>query len=253
MKADPANNWCFPFVGAVGPPGYYFSVGLSAAVLPPTAPTTGDQWVYYIYGLDSSAGVHRMPFNRVDYYLGNNVNFPSPKSCAAGTFTLFRSTIKQADGTLITTPLIDCVMDFQVAFGIFPNGVNTQPQAIQWQANLLQQPWMQSYGGANKPMIASQIQSYLREVRVFLVYQEGLGDLSKSPSFRFSGFLNLGDQDIANSLDPADYPQVPNDFQQWSPAIMNGALSNPTPSGQQLQYRWKVVEMAVKPMNLIRQ
>ncbi len=239
LEADPSNNfnWCFPFVGAAGPPtGYYSSVGLSGAVLPPTVPTTGDQSVYHIYGLDNSAGVHRMPFNRVDYYLGNNVNFPSPKSCAPGTFTLFRSTIKQADGTLITTPLIDCVMDFQVAFGL---ATNLDNNINKWQTNLA-------------GLQALDIQQQLREVRVFLVYQEGLGDLSKSPSFRFSGFLNLGDQDIANGIDPADYPQVPNNFQQWSPAIMNGALSNPTPFGLQLQYRWKVVEMAVKPMNLIR-
>ena len=177
-----------------------------------------------------------MPFNSVDYYLDNNPNFPKPSSCAAGTFTLYRSTISQADGTLITTPLIDCVMDFQVAFGL---ATNLDNNINKWQTNLA-------------GLSALDIQQQLREVRVFLVYQEGLGDQASPPSFRFSGALNLGDQDIANGIDPAAYPAVPNNFQQWSPTALAGALSNPTPSGLQLQYRWKVIEMAVKPMNLIR-
>src|SRR5208337_197458 len=169
-------------------------------------------------------------------YLDNNSNFPKPKSCAEGTYTLYRSSISQADGTLITTPLIDCVMDFQVAFGLatnLDNNINS---------------WVKTLGG----MTALGVQQQLREVRVFLVYQEGLGDQGNSPSFRFSGALNLGDQDIANGINPADYPAVPKNFQQWSSAALPGALSNPTPAGLQLQYRWKVVEMAVKPMNLIR-
>ena len=112
----------------------------------------------------------------------------------------------QADGTLITTPLIDCVMDFQVAFGL---ATNLDNNINKWQTNLA-------------GLQALDIQQQLREVRVFLVYQEGLGDISKSPSFRFSGFLNLGDQDIANGIDPADYPQVPNNFQQWSAAALPG-------------------------------
>ena len=56
-------------------------------------------------------------------------------------------------------------------------------------------------------MTALQIQQQLREVRVFILFQEGLGETSKSPGFRFSGILNLGDQDIANSLDSANYPR----------------------------------------------
>ena len=135
-----------------------------------------------------------------------------------------------------------------MAFGLDPSGNNTQP--IQWQANLSQQAWMQNYIAGNQ-MTASQIQQHLREVRVFLLYQEGLGDTSKSPSFRFSGILNLGDQDIANGLDPADYPAPPNNFQQWSAAALPGALSTFTPSGARLQYRWKILEMDVKPMNLM--
>jgi hypothetical protein len=132
--------------------------------------------------------------------------------------------------------------------------------ATQWQANLLQQPWMPGYS-ANTRMSALQIQQYLREVRIFILYQEGLGDTSKSPSFRFSGYLNLGDQAIANSLDPT-YPPPPlpaplpansNVFQQLSSAPLPGTpqLGTFNPTGSDQQYRWKIIELAVKPMNLL--
>ncbi|MGA2401616.1 MAG: prepilin-type N-terminal cleavage/methylation domain-containing protein [Syntrophobacteraceae bacterium] len=200
------------------------------------------QQVFYIYGLDNSNGAHRMPFNRVDYYLDNTITADLPSSCRQGTFTLYRSTINQADGQLLKTPLIDCVEDFQVAFGLDTSGVGTQP--VQWQQNL-------SIAGV--AMTALQIQQQLREVRVFLLYQEGLGDTGKSPGFRFSGTLNLGDQDIAHGLDSANYPIPPNNFQQLSSSSLAGTpqLSSFTPSGQNVLYRWKIVEMAVKPMNLL--
>lgn len=162
-----------------------------------------------------------MPFNRVDYYLDKRTgDFPS--SCAQSTYTLYRSTISQSGGTLSYTPLIDCVRDFQVAFGLYnSSAAGTSP--IQWQGNLLQPNWMPN---PNTQMNSSQIQQYLREVRVFVLYQEGLGDTGSKPDFRFSTApLTLGDPDT-------------------------GTLSTWTPSGQDLQYRWKVLEIDIKPMNL---
>ncbi len=223
-----AGNWgCYTFNASSPNTGYYSDA--SAIGNPNT------QQVYYIYGLDSSGGAHNMPFNRVDYYL-DKITADFPSSCAANTYTLYRSTISQATGQLNKTPLVDCVRDFQVAFGIDPGGDTTQP--IQWQNNLA-------------GMTAAQIQQQLRELRVFVLYQEGLGDTSTSPSFRFSGTLNLGDQDIANSLDSGNYPA--NTFQQLSPSALTGnpQLSSFTPTGKDLQYRWKIIEIAVKPMNLL--
>ncbi len=105
-----AGGWCNTFNTATAGAGYY----LNAAAIG----TPNNQQVYYIYGLDNSNGTHNMPFNRVDYYLDNSIAADIPSSCAAGTFTLYRSTINQADGKLNKNPLIDCVEDFQVAFGL---------------------------------------------------------------------------------------------------------------------------------------
>ncbi len=225
------NNWSFSFQN-----GYF----TNANTIGPAAPT--NQQVDYIYGLDSGNGAHVMPFNRVDYYLDNGIPTDIPQSCS-GTYTLYRSTISQQTGALVKTPLIDCVKDFQVAFGIDPYGDPTQ--SIVWEQTLLNPD--------GSPMSAADMQLQLREVRVFLLFREGLGDNGATPDFRFSGYLNLGDQDIAYSLDPADYPSVPNSFVQWSPAALPGAgaLKSFTPTNStDVQYRWKVLEMAVKPLNL---
>jgi hypothetical protein len=220
-----AGAWCYTFNATPGT-GYYNNA--------PTGPPNS-QYVSYIYGLDNSNHGHIMPFNRVDYYL-DKIAADFPSSCAASTYTLYRSYINQLDGTLNKTPLVDCVRDFEVAFGLDTSG-GTQP--IVWQQT---------------SPTAVQVQTQLREVRVFVLYQEGLGDTSTSAgqgssNFRFSGVLNLGDQDIANSLG-GNYT-TNNPFQQLSSSPLTGALSSFTPSGADLQYRWKILEMAIKPMNLL--
>ena len=227
-----AGGWnCFTFNASAPNTGYYANA--SAIGFP------SSQYVYYMYGLDNNVGVHIMPFNRVDYYL-DRIAADFPSSCAASTYTLYRSTINQTNGTLNKTPLVDCVRDFQVAFGLDTS------------AGTLPLVWQQT------SPTALQVQTQLREVRVFVLYQEGLGDTSTtsgqgSSNFRFSGILNLGDQDIANSLDPGHYPS--NTFQQWSPTPLPGSpqlnAGGFTPSGADLQYRWKILEMAIKPMNLL--
>jgi type II secretory pathway pseudopilin PulG len=222
------GQWsCYQFNSSAPNSGYYASAT--------SIPYPNPQHIYYMFGLDSSAGGHRMPFNRVDYYL-DKIAGSFPSTCAQSTFTLYRSLVDQATGQLDKTPLIDCVRDFQVAFGLDTSG-GTLP--IQWQDNLA-------------GLSAAQIQQQLREVRVFVLYQEGLGDTSTTPAFRFSGILNLGDQDIAHGLDNT-YSVPPNNFQQLSNAALSGhpALNSFSPAGADLQYRWKILEMDVKPMNLL--
>lgn len=217
-----AGTWtCRTFASS-----YYTDANAFAAGL-----TTQD--IYLIYGLDDDAGTHRMPFNRVDYYL-ERVAGQIPSGCAQSSYTLYRATVRQDNGLLSAEPLVDCVRDFQVAFGLDTDADGT----------------IDSWAGNVTGMNASDIRTQVREVRAFVLYHEGTGDIGRSPEFRFSGILNLGDQDIANSLDPTNYPT--NTFQQWGVAALPGnpQLSSFTPAGADLQYRWKVAEIAVKPMNL---
>lgn len=218
-----SGNWNFLFSND------YF-VGGTPSNIPAGLVPSGT--IYYAYGIGSQVG---MPFNRVDYYL--DMEGQPPSSCAQNTYTLYRGTVNQSGGSMTgsnRSPLIDCVKDFQVAFGLdtdLDGNVDT---------------WVKTLGNRT----ASDIRQQVREVRVFLLYQEGLGDTGSTPGFRFSGVLNLGDQDIANSLAPGTYPTVPNNFTQLSNAALGGSLKNFSPTASDLQYRWKILELAIKPMNL---
>jgi type IV pilus assembly protein PilW len=162
-----------------------------------------------IYGVDNStAGNPLMPFNRVDYYLATpSTAGDLPTRCFPGSFVFYRATINQSGATAGSRnpePLIDCALDFQVSFGRdrdADGGVET------WDSN--------------STLTAAQIDTQLRELRVFVLYHEG----GKDDNFRYSGTLNLGD-------------------------AQTGVLSSFTPTGDAARYRWKVAKLVMKPMNL---
>jgi type IV pilus assembly protein PilW len=165
--------------------------------------------VNLIYGVDNSTtAAPRMPFNRVDYYLATpGTASDMPGRCFPGSFVLYRATINQSGalaGARNPEPLIDCVLDFQVAFGRdrdADGGVET------WDSN--------------STLTLAQVNTQLRELRVFVLYHEG----GRDDNFRYSGTLNLGD-------------------------AQTGVLSSFTPTGNATRYRWKVTKLVTKPMNL---
>jgi hypothetical protein len=177
-----------------------------------TTPVTAQTGPYYIYALDSATSTRNMPFNRVDYYL-DTAGVPS--SCT-GTFTLYRATYNPDGSSDSKMPIIDCVKDFQVAFNVNGSG------------------WQSTISPTDSPKV--------HEVRAFVLLREGTGDTGKDPSFRFSGTLYLGDQDTSGNAT----------FQQLSSNAIAGALNGGgfTPTGKDAQYRWKILQIAVKPMNL---
>ncbi|MDR3570219.1 MAG: prepilin-type N-terminal cleavage/methylation domain-containing protein [Syntrophobacteraceae bacterium] len=207
-----------------GAPGVWDNTFNSAS--PPGA--LGSGLVGFLYGLGPSQ-TNTMPFNRVDYYL-DNYNLPS--YCAPGTFELYRGTVSQTKvsstqgGLLVAppSPMIDCVEDFQVAFG-----VDTSGAGIVWQPDLGTENTNYGHGGSSSIlMLPSDQQKYLREVKVFVIYQEGRGNVGKTPGFGFSGSLSIGDLKTS-------FPAGVHTF---------------TPGAQYTQYRWRVKEIDMKPMNL---
>jgi prepilin-type N-terminal cleavage/methylation domain-containing protein len=173
-------------------------------------PSPGAGVVNVIYGVDNStAGNPRMPFNRVDYYLATPSGGAGdmPGRCFPGSFIFYRATINQsgaAAGALNPEPVIDCAMDFQVAFG---RDRDADGGVEAWDSN--------------STLTTTQINTQLRELRVFLLYHEG----GRDDNFRFAGTLNLGD-------------------------AQTGVLSSYTPTGNATRYRWKVAKLVMKPMNL---
>jgi type II secretory pathway pseudopilin PulG len=126
--------------------------------------TTSD--TYIIYGVDHNTDL-RMPFNRADYYVKTPAtgNPPIPKRCAPGTGVLYKGIIKQADGALNELELLDCVATMKVIFALDPNNDNNNFQ------------YVTDISG----MTADAIRSQLREVRVYILAQEG----QKDPNYTY--------------------------------------------------------------------
>ncbi len=181
-----------------GADSWKFSV--TSMTLHPSCPDCmTDDHLYLVYGIRKSGSTIRMPFNRVDYYL-KRPSDGMPARCASSTYELYRAFINHDDGRLNPQPVLDCVRDFQVAF--FSNSTGWAP---------------------TPPSSASNQKLGLKEVRVFVLYQEGQKE--REALWGANSTVTLGDSST-------------------------GTLSTFSPSGDDAYYRWRVKELVVKPMNL---
>ncbi len=116
---------------------------------------------HVVYGVDPDTDL-RMPFNRADYYIStSNV----PQRCAPNTGVLEKATINHNDGGRNATPLLDCVADMQVIYGLdndedgdFVDGTGTPPDG---------------YSDDISGLTAQQIRNRIKEVRVYILAHEG--------------------------------------------------------------------------------
>src|SRR6185369_10468477 len=120
---------------------------------------------YEVYGVDS--GDLTMPFNRSDYYVRTPATGFSP-SCAPHTGVLYKASLRHSDGQFTEMPLLDCVADMQVVYGLDTSGA----------------------GLVNSHTIASFtsdqiIRSQLKEIRVYLLSHEGKKDRGYSYPSRY--------------------------------------------------------------------
>ena len=115
--------------------------------------------VYLVYGVSNkNLGA---PFNRIDYSLYSGGDTKS--ECANGTYTLGRSIMQQNDNgsmTFTTYPLLHCVADFQVEFGLDTTG----------NGNI--DTWKQDITNLN----AKNIRDELKQVGVYILIQNGTKD-----------------------------------------------------------------------------
>lgn len=175
-----------------------------------------------IYGVNPNADL-RMPFNRADYYIMRPTT-KMPKECAdsAGVGILYKSTIIQgtgssAGGLTLGMPLLDCAADMQVVYGLDTDGAGRVNQYLDAPAS-------------TPSPTAADIRSQLKEVRVYILAQEGKKDrlyVYPSETVMVGEVLN-GIQrgrvfNLKNLIGP-DYKY----------------------------YRWKVYTIVVRPKNLIQ-
>jgi hypothetical protein len=177
----------------------------SAASFPSTFTPTVAAERYVIYGVDS--GNLRMPFNRADYYIARPTTNMSP-SCAPNTGILYKATVRQTDGTSDAMPVMDCVADMQV---IFRRDTNGDGVADATTADI-------------SALSAQQIRETVKEVRVYVLAQEGQRDRSYS---QITSTVTVGE------------------FGQGSVFDLSATIG----TGWQ-NYRWKVYTLVIKPKQL---
>lgn len=141
-----------------------------------------------VYGIDNVATAR--PFNRADYFIGNaSTTLPVtiPQRCAPNTGVLVKAVISHSTGTpMPLLPLLDCVADMQVVFGLDTNGDRTVDG------------WTNGISG----LTADTIRSQLAEIRVYILAQEGMRDDSyRTPT----GNVLVGFNDPVNGTMGRDF------------------------------------------------
>jgi len=170
-----------------------------------------------IYGIDNVQPVR--PFNRAEYFIADNAAYPTPQRCAPNTGVLVKAVVAHnGTGTTSTLlPLLDCVADMQVVYGLDTNadGVvdNTYSDDI------------------SSGMTAAVIRAQLMEVRVHILAQEGQRD----DSYEYlDNTVSIGSAGAGRTFNFTSY----------------GFTSSGIDINNFRHYRWKVYNIVVKPKNL---
>jgi len=113
-----------------------------------------------VYGIDNVLPVR--PFNRAEYYISNA---GVPQRCASNTGILVKAVVAHdaSGSTPDLLPLLDCVADMQVVYGLDTNADGA-----------VEPPWLSDISG----MTAADIRTQLAEVRVHILAQEGERDVA---------------------------------------------------------------------------
>lgn len=168
----------------VSPQGGFFTTfrqsGLGEAFSPKS-----DGERYIIYGVDPDTDL-RMPFNRADFFISRPTR-GIPKRCAPNTGILYKAVVNHANGGYSYLPILDCVADFQVVFGIDSNGDGV----------------VESYEDDISSFSWQLIRERIKEVRVYILSHDGkfdpdysfqsnkvyVGEFGKGREFDLSGLI----------------------------------------------------------------
>jgi type II secretory pathway pseudopilin PulG len=188
--------------------GTFYTLYNSTAGFVPVEPYSAN----IVYGIDNV--IPARPFNRAEYYINNAA---VPQRCAPNTGVLVKAVVNNTGATPTLLPLLDCVADMQVVYGLDTNGDgvvdNTYSNDI-------------SVG-----MTAAVIRTQLAEVRVHILAQEGQRD--DSYAYPYDN-VTVGSEGAGRSFVFTSY----------------GFTSSGINMNNFKHYRWKVYNIVVKPKNL---
>lgn len=114
---------------------------------------------YMIYGVDSNTDL-RMPFNRTDYYIKVPTASTMPSRCATGTGILYKGVVNHSNGSMNEMPILDCVADMQIIFGLDSNEDGV----------------VDTYSDNLTGLTALNIRKRVKEVRVYILTHDGVRD-----------------------------------------------------------------------------
>ena len=173
-----------------------------------------------VYGIDPDYAP-KMPFNRADYFItsidtsGNRI---VPKRCAPNTGVLVKAVVNHNDGGFTYLPLLDCVADMQVIYGMdLDNDKDFEPLVAL------------SLDGYSEDLTATSsqtIRDQVKQVRVYILAHEG----QKDPTYTYpSSTVSLGgDVSLGRTFNLAT------------------RIGDP----EYKNYRWKLYTIVVTPNNL---
>jgi prepilin-type N-terminal cleavage/methylation domain-containing protein len=215
-----------------------YSSSLFPAAFSPSRPSES----FLIYGVSPSTPL-RMPFNRADYFVhrfdeaGNDI---VPRRCAQKTGVLEKAVVNNtlnADGGKVTNylSLLDCVADFQVAFGL---DTTSPPGGICYTNDL---------GNLLNPIEAMEIRDRVKELRLYILLQEGRYDIN------YSLDLNAYNTGLLPAIGCPTCIRVgrgnTNTTNCSGEAVLGRDFDLATIPDWQ-HYRWKVYTLVVRPDNL---
>lgn len=144
--------------------------------------------VNIVYGIDN--GSLKRPFNRADYYIADNPAFPTyptPAHCAANTGVLVKAVMAHDDpGTRNLLPLLDCVADLQVVYGLDTDADGSVNE------------WTDTLG----TLSAADLRTQLIEVHVHILAQSGQRDDSYTYP---QDNVFVGSEGVGRSFDVSGY------------------------------------------------
>ncbi len=135
-------------------------------------PPTNSYLNFVVYGINSQADL-RMPFNRADYYVKVPTTGTMPSRCAPNTGELYKGIINQSDGNHTELPLIDCIVTMKVDYWLDTNndGLVNWPPVDDISA-------LTDSTCAPTTDAACALRRQLKEVRIYIVAQEGQKDIN---------------------------------------------------------------------------
>jgi type II secretory pathway pseudopilin PulG len=215
--------------------GSTFSTTFSSITSSPWPPADTSE-TRIVYGVDPDTDLG-MPFNRADYVVrrfdsgGANI---TPGRCAPNTGVLEKATVNQGNGAFSYLPLLDCVADMQVIFGLDRNnngiiGTYTDGDTdITWPSGTPDESADHADVTASFST-AANLRQRLKEVRVYILAHEGQRDTNYTYP---NSTILVGDSALGASLG--------NTFN----------LSSKIGDPEYKYYRWKLYTIVLKPVDL---